>query len=123
MSSTPAPRDHDARPAFPGEDPQTVKPTEEVAASRIAGPSVRGLPVRLNGPSARNPRRRSPRRRRWLTFAEIATVIALVISAATFWDDHQQREEERAECRRQGKPVVAPLVLTAKVEDEGAGWC
>jgi hypothetical protein len=57
-------------------------------------------------------------RRRWLTFAEIATVLALVISAASFWDSHQEREEARAAAK--AKPAsVAPLVLTASVEDEG----
>ena len=59
------------------------------------------------------------RRRRWLTLAEIATVVTLLISAATFWDNHQQREEERAEKAAAAKPVVAPLVLIAKPEDEG----
>lgn len=62
------------------------------------------------------------RRRRWLTFAEIATVITLAISIATFWDNHQQRAEERAEkaAAARVKPAVAPLVLTAKAEDEGS---
>jgi hypothetical protein len=61
------------------------------------------------------------RRRRWLTLAEIATVVTLVISAATFWDNHQQRAEERAEkAAAKVKPAVAPLVLTAKPEDEGS---
>jgi hypothetical protein len=61
------------------------------------------------------------RRRRWLTFAEIATVITLAISVATFWDNHQQRTEERAEKAEAArvKPVVAPLVLTAKADAEG----
>lgn len=58
-------------------------------------------------------------RRRWLTFAEIATVLALVISAASFWDSHQERAETRAAAAR-AKPVsAAPLVLTATAEDEG----
>lgn len=57
-------------------------------------------------------------RRRWLTFAEIATVLALVISAASFWDSHKEREEARAAARP--RPVsAAPLVLTATLEDEG----
>jgi hypothetical protein len=62
------------------------------------------------------------RRRRWLTLAEIATVVTLVISAATFWDNHQQRQEERADKLAAAKvrPAVAPLVLTAKPEDEGS---
>lgn len=61
------------------------------------------------------------RRRRWLTLAEIATVITLAISIATFWDNHQQREEERAEkaAAAKVKPAIAPLVLVGKPEDEG----
>jgi hypothetical protein len=61
------------------------------------------------------------RRRRWLTLAEIATVITLAISVATFWDNHQQRAEERAEkaAAAKVKPAIAPLVLTAKPEDDG----
>lgn len=60
------------------------------------------------------------RRRRWLTLAEIATVVTLLISAATFWDNHQQRAEERAEkAAAKVKPAVAPLLLTARAEDEG----
>jgi hypothetical protein len=58
-------------------------------------------------------------RRRWLTFAEIATVLALVISAASFWDSHQEREEARAAAASVKPAKVAPLVLTASVEDEG----
>jgi hypothetical protein len=58
-------------------------------------------------------------RRRWLTFAEIATVLALVISAASFWDSHQERAETRAAAARQKPAAVAPLVLTAKAEGEG----
>jgi hypothetical protein len=61
------------------------------------------------------------RRRRWLTLAEIATVVTLLISAATFWDNHQQREEERAEkAAAKVKPAVAPLLLTATAQDEGS---
>jgi hypothetical protein len=59
------------------------------------------------------------RRRRWLTFAEIATVITLAISIATFWDNHQQRAEERAEKAAAAKPVLKPLLLTARPEDDG----
>lgn len=58
------------------------------------------------------------RRRRWLTFAEVATVLALAISAASFWDSHQQRQEDRAATAP--KPVaVAPLVLTATADAQG----
>lgn len=58
-------------------------------------------------------------RRRWLTFAEIATVLALVISAASFWDSHQERAETRAAAARQKPAAAAPLVLTATATDEG----
>ncbi len=57
------------------------------------------------------------RRRRWLTFGEIATVLALGLSAASFWDSHQDRVETRA--AKQAPAATAPLVLTATVEDEG----
>ncbi|MBC7519560.1 MAG: hypothetical protein H7268_00475 [Sandarakinorhabdus sp.] len=60
-------------------------------------------------------------RRRWLSFAEIATVVALVISAASFWDSHQERAETRADAARQKPVAAAPLVLTASAEAEGAG--
>lgn len=59
------------------------------------------------------------RRRRWLTFAEIATVLALVISAASFWDSHQERAENRAAAAKARPAAAAPLVLTATAEDEG----
>ncbi|MFZ4688673.1 MAG: hypothetical protein ACOYLS_05515 [Polymorphobacter sp.] len=59
------------------------------------------------------------RRRRWLTFGEIATVLALLISAASFWDSHQERAETRAAAARQKPAAAAPLVLTAIVADEG----
>ena len=59
------------------------------------------------------------RRRRWMTFGEIATVIALTISAASFWDSHRERADARAKAA-QVKPVaVAPLVLTATADAEG----
>jgi hypothetical protein len=62
------------------------------------------------------------RRRRWLTLAEIATVVTLVISVATFWDNHQQREEDRADkaAAAKVKPAIAPLVLIGKAADEGS---
>ena len=60
-------------------------------------------------------------RRRWASFAEIATVVALVISAASFWDSHQERAETRASAARQKPVAAAPLVLTATAEAEGAG--
>lgn len=62
------------------------------------------------------------RRRRWMTFGEIATVLALTISAASFWDSHKERTEARAnaEKAKATKPASAPpLVLKATADDEG----
>jgi hypothetical protein len=60
------------------------------------------------------------RRRRWLTFGEIATILALVISAASFWDSHQERAETRAAAAKQKPPTAAPLVLKASADPEGS---
>ncbi|MGL4541849.1 MAG: hypothetical protein ACRCUI_05000 [Polymorphobacter sp.] len=58
------------------------------------------------------------RRRRWLTFAETIGVIALLISAASFWDSHQERNRNEA---REAAPAAAPkLTLTGEAVDEGA---
>lgn len=60
-------------------------------------------------------------RRRWLTFAEITTVLALLIAAASFWDSHQERAEKRAAAASAPKrAAAAPLVLTSSIEDDGA---
>ena len=56
-------------------------------------------------------------RRRWLTLGEILAVLALVISAASFWDAHQDRKIARATVE---KPRAAtPLVLKASATDDG----
>jgi len=58
------------------------------------------------------------RRRRWITFGEIVAVLALAISAASFWDAHEQRVEDRsAAAKAIARPV--PLVLTAQTADDG----
>ncbi|WP_207790084.1 hypothetical protein [Polymorphobacter arshaanensis] len=58
------------------------------------------------------------RRRRWLTFAETVGVIALLISAASFWDSHQERVRSEA---REAAPKAKPkLTLTSKAVDDGA---
>jgi hypothetical protein len=58
-------------------------------------------------------------RRRWLTLGEIIAVLALVISAASFWDAHRDRQLARATV---AKPAsAAPLVLKAVVSNEGDG--
>ena len=68
------------------------------------------------------PAEAAKRRRRWITLGETIAILALAISAASLWDSHQQRQEERAvAAREKAAPVrVAPLVLTASVADEGA---
>jgi hypothetical protein len=56
-------------------------------------------------------------RRRWLTLGETIAVLALVISAASFWDAHQDRKIARATIE---KPAAAtPLVLKASATDDG----
>ncbi|OYU14432.1 MAG: hypothetical protein CFE37_11125 [Alphaproteobacteria bacterium PA4] len=59
------------------------------------------------------------RRRRWLTIGEIVGVLALVISAASLWDSHQDRAETRAEAAARAKAPSKALLLTARAEDEG----
>ncbi|MBB6227694.1 hypothetical protein FHS79_001873 [Polymorphobacter multimanifer] len=58
-------------------------------------------------------------RRRWLTFAEITTVIALAIGAANFWESHREREEKRAAAAAPQKAPAKPLVLVSTIEDGG----
>lgn len=58
------------------------------------------------------------RRRRWLTIGETIGVLALLISAASFWDSHQQRAEERKPAPAV-KAAVKPLMLTSQAGDEG----
>lgn len=58
------------------------------------------------------------RRRRWLTLAETIGVMALIISAASFWDSHQERNRNEA---REAAPVARPkLTLTGNAVDDGA---
>lgn len=59
------------------------------------------------------------RRRRWLTIGEIVGVLALVISAASLWDSHQDRAETRAEAEARAQAPTKPLLLTARAEDDG----
>ena len=59
------------------------------------------------------------RRRRWMTFGEIATVLALTISAASFWDSHSERAETRAKAAQAKPAAAAPLVLKATAGDDG----
>ena len=59
----------------------------------------------------------SESRRRWLTLGETIAVLALVISAASLWDAHQDRKIARTIAE---KPhAAAPLVLKASATDDG----
>ncbi len=57
------------------------------------------------------------RRRRWLTIGEIVGVLALVISAASLWDSHQQRVEDKAKLGT--RAAAKPLMLTSHAGDDG----
>jgi len=59
------------------------------------------------------------RRRRWLTLGETIGVVALVISAASLWDTHQDRVRTRTIASREKPVPVAPLVLKASADNEG----
>lgn len=59
-------------------------------------------------------------RRRWLTVGEIVAVLAVGISAASLWDSHQQRVEDRAIVERAKAVPRVPLLLTATARDDGA---
>ena len=61
--------------------------------------------------------RSSDSRRRWLTLGEIIAVLALVISAASLWDAHRDRQITRSSAERPHS--AAPLVLKATVTDAG----
>jgi hypothetical protein len=54
------------------------------------------------------------RRLRWITFAELIGVLALLISAASYWDSHR----EKAAIERPATP--APLLLTGSTDAERA---
>jgi hypothetical protein len=62
------------------------------------------------------------RRRRWLTFGETIGVLALLISAASFWDSHQERRQAEAEkvAEKTAKPATPALLLTGTPADDGA---
>ena len=57
-------------------------------------------------------------RRRWITFGEIVAVLALLISAASFWDAHQDHVRSIAAPRIAATPDA--LVLRARVAASGA---
>ena len=57
-------------------------------------------------------------RRRWITFGEIVAVVAVVISAASWWDSREARgREDASESRRER--AVSALILTATPVSDG----
>ncbi|WP_353228073.1 hypothetical protein [Novosphingobium sp.] len=55
-------------------------------------------------------------RRRWITFGEVLTVIAVIISALTFWSNWTQRNADQAQKTAEANKAAvhsATLVLTA----------
>lgn len=66
-----------------------------------------------------SPAAETAKRRRWISIGETVGILALLISAISLWDSHQDRAETRA-AAAQVKPVkVPPLVLTATADAEG----
>jgi hypothetical protein len=68
---------------------------------------------------ADTPETPAQRRRRWLTIGEIVGVLALVISAVSLWDSHQQRVEDRTKAEQGTKTAAKPLMLTSHAADDG----
>jgi hypothetical protein len=65
------------------------------------------------------PAAETAKRRRWISIGETVGILALLISAISLWDSHQERAETRA-AAAQVKPVkVPPLVLTATADADG----
>lgn len=58
-------------------------------------------------------------RRRWISIGETIGILALIISGISLWDSHQDRVENRAAAAKVSPAIAAPLVLTARSEDEG----
>lgn len=60
-------------------------------------------------------------RRRWVTFGEVVAVLALLISAASFWDAHQDHVRTRETTTRtmpSASAASAPLLLSATISDD-----
>ena len=58
------------------------------------------------------------RRLRLISFAELIGALALLISAASYWDAHRDRDRERPAVP--GAPAARPLLLTATADADGA---
>lgn len=62
---------------------------------------------------------RAASRRRWITLGEVVGILALVVSALSYWDAHQERTVAAKATAAAGPSRPAGLVLTAAVEDGG----
>jgi hypothetical protein len=81
--------------------------------------ATRSRKVPMSESSAKSPADAAAarRRRRWLTFGETIGVLALLISAASFWDSHKERTQ--AEAEKSVKPATPSLLLTSTPADDG----
>jgi hypothetical protein len=66
------------------------------------------------------PAEAAKQRRRWISIGETVGILALIISGISLWDSHQDRVESRAAAAKVAPAKVAPLVLKAAADDEGA---
>jgi hypothetical protein len=65
------------------------------------------------------PATETAKRRRWISIGETVGILALLISAFSLWDSHQERAETRAAATQPKPAHIAPLVLTAKADTDG----
>ncbi len=63
------------------------------------------------------------RRRRWITFAELLALVAVLISALTFWNSYRERtaaEADKAIERSEATAAAATLLLRGTADHDGA---
>lgn len=63
------------------------------------------------------------RRRRWITFAELLALVAVLISALTFWNSYRERtaaEADKATERAEASAAAATLLLRGTADHDGA---
>lgn len=72
---------------------------------------------------APSPNEAAAQRRRWVNFAEVLALIAVLISALTFWNSYQERiaaEADKASERAQASTEAATLLLRGAADHGGA---
>lgn len=63
------------------------------------------------------------RRRRWINFAELLALVAVLISGLTLWNSYQERtaaEADKAAEREQASAAAATLLLRGSADHDGA---